>query len=194
MEIYLIRHAEVDYAGVADPSAVRLTPNGEEQARRVAEQCAAWDIQFLCASTMIRAEMTADAVSARLPDLLRWDLEELEEMSVADLEGQPMAGPLVSTWTPELLRFGLERTWVRVMAAWARIHIYAETYGIERVAIIGHGYVIKLMLLNWLGYDWRANDRFRFPVDFASSTRVTLDEGDAAPGTTVQFDWINRLP
>lgn len=189
MEIYLIRHAEVDYAGVADPSAVRLTPHGEEQARRVAEQVATWDIQLLCASTMIRAEMTADAISDRLPDLLRWDLEELEELSVADLEGQPTAGPLTSTWTPELLRFGLERTWVRVMAAWTRIGIYAETYGIDRVAIVSHGYVIKLMLLNWLGYDWRANDRFRFPVDFASSTRVTLGDGD-----TVQFDWLNRLP
>ena len=192
MEVYLIRHAEVDYSSVTDPAAVRLTPNGEEQARRIAEQMAAWDIQFLCASTMIRAEMTADAVSDRLPNLLRWDLEELQEMSIADMEGQPTAGPLTSTWAPDLLRFGLERTWVRVMAAWARIRIYAETYGIERVAIIAHGYVIKLMLLNWLGYDWRANDRFRFPVDFASSTRVTLGDGDS--GSTVQFDWLNRLP
>lgn len=189
MEVYLIRHAEVDYTGVTDPFAVRLTAAGEEQAQRVAEQVAAWDVQFLCASTMIRAEMTADAVSARLPDLPRWDLEELQEMSVADLEGQPTAGPLTSTWTPELLRFALERTWVRVMAAWTRIRIYAETYGIDRMAIITHGYVIKLMVLNWLGYDWRANDRFRFPVDFASSTRVTLGDGKA-----VQFDWLNRLP
>jgi broad specificity phosphatase PhoE len=194
MEVYLIRHAEVDYTGVADPTTVRLTPNGEEQARRVAEQFAAWDIQFLCASTMVRAEMTADAVSARLPSLLRWDLEELQEMSAADLEGQPTAGPLTSTWTPELLRLGLERTWSRVMAAWARIRLYAETYGMGRVAIISHGYPIKLMLLNWLGYDWRANERLHFPVDFASSSRVTLADGVAASGTTVQFDWLNRLP
>lgn len=192
MQVYLIRHAEVDYSRVTDPAAVRLTPRGEEQARRMAELFADWDIQFLCASTMIRAEMTADAVTDRLPDLLRWDLEELEEMSAADLEGQPAAGPLISTWSPDLLRFGLERTWVRVMAAWARIRIYAETYGFERVAIIAHGHVIKLMLLNWLGYDWRANDRFRFPVDFASSTRVTLASG--SDGDTVQFDWVNRLP
>lgn len=192
MEVYLIRHAEVDYAGVADPSTVRLTPRGEEQARRVAEQMAEWDIQFLCASTMIRAEMTADAVSERLPDLLRWDLEELEELSLSDMEGQPMATPRPSTWTPELIRFGLERVWVRVMAAWARIQIYAQTYGIERVAIISHGYVIKLLLLNWLGYDWRAHDRFRFPVDFASSSKITLIDGDE--GTIVQLDWLNRLP
>ena len=192
MEVYLIRHAEVDYSRVADPAAARLTPQGVEQARRVAEQMAAWDVQLLCASTMIRAEMTADAVTDRLPDLIRWDLEELEEVGIADLEGQPTAAPRASAWTPELLRYGLERTWIRVMAAWARIRIYTETYGIERVAIISHGYVIKLMLLNWLGYDWSTHDRFRFPVDFASSTRVTLIDG--ASGPIVQFDWLNRLP
>lgn len=192
MEIYLIRHAEVDYARATDPATVRLTPRGVEQAKRVAEHLAERDVQLLCASTMVRAEMTADAVTDRLPDLLRWDLEELEEMSAADMEGQPEAGPLTSTWNPEMVRLGLERTWVRVMAAWTRIRIYAETYGIERVAIITHGYVIKLMLLNWLGYDWRAHDRYRFPVDFASCTRVTLDDADGE--TTVQFDWLNRLP
>jgi broad specificity phosphatase PhoE len=192
MEIYLIRHAEVDYAGVADPSAVRLTPHGEEQAKRIAEQVAAWDVPFLCARTMIRAEMTADAVSGRLPDLLRWDLEELEELGLADMEGQPLASPLTANWTPELIAYGLERVWIRVMAAWARIRLYAETYGIERIALITHGTVIKLLLLNWLGYDWRASDRFDFPVAFASSTRVTLREGEA--GTTVQIDWLNRLP
>jgi broad specificity phosphatase PhoE len=141
---------------------------------------------------MIRAEMTADAVSGRLPDLLRWDLEELEELGLADMEGQPLASPLTANWTPELIAYGLERVWIRVMAAWARIRLYAETYGIERIALITHGTVIKLLLLNWLGYDWRASDRFDFPVAFASSTRVTLREGEA--GTTVQIDWLNRLP
>ena len=189
MEVYLVRHAEVDYTGVADPNAVRLTPHGEEQARRIAEQFAAWDIQFLGVSTLVRAEMTANTVTDRLPNLLRWDLEELQEMNYADLEGQPTASPFASRWSPELRRYGTERTWVRVMAIWARIQLYAETYGLERVALITHAQVIKLMLLNWLGYDWHSDERFYFPVDYGSSTRVTL-----RPGGAVQIDWLNRLP
>jgi len=189
VEIYLIRHAEVDYTAVTDPSVVRLTANGSEQARRVAEHCVAWGIQFLCASTMVRAEMTADAISARLPGVLRWDLDELQEMNPADLEGYPNVPPLVSAWPPELFRLGLERTWIRVMAAWARIRIYAETYGIDRVALVSHAYPIRFLILNWLGHDWRANDRFRIPVDMASSSHITLGDGD-----TVHLDWLNRLP
>jgi len=187
VEIYLIRHGHVDYESAIDPYSPELSVKGVAQSDQLAQQCQGWDLQFLIASTMIRAQQTADAIERRMPDVIRWDLEKLEEMNVGDLELDPAAGPMISTWTPEQLDQARAGTWNRVMSALARIQIYAEANGLERIAIVAHGHVIKMLLLNWLGLDWRAGRRLRIPIDFGGTSKIVLeDEGG------VRIEWINR--
>jgi len=187
MAVYLIQHGQADDC-VVDPYARPLTAHGLGQARRVAEQCRAWGIQFLCASTMTGAQQTADSVNEALPNILRWDLQELEEMNVDDLFGEAVVGPRIATWTDRQLRRGWERLWTRVMPAWVRIRIYAQTNGLERVAIVAHASTNALLLLNWLGLDWRALERVSLTLDEGTTCKVSLSEDDGA-----RIEWVNRL-
>jgi broad specificity phosphatase PhoE len=188
MEVYLIRHGHVDDGPCIDPTAQRLSTEGLAQAERVAGLCAEWGIQLLCASTMRRTQEMADAIHARLPDALRWDLQELEDLNPDDLVGEPPPSALVSTWAEKQVRSARERAWVRVMASWARMEVYARARGLERVAIVAHTSTLGLLLLNWLGLDWRAMERLSLAFDGGATCRVTLSAGDQ-----VHIDWINRV-
>lgn len=186
MEVYLIQHGRADDC-VIDPYARPLTAEGLAQAKRVAEQCRAWDIQLLCASTITRAQQTADSIHEALPDVLRWDLQELEEMNVHDLLTEAAVTPRVATWTDRQLREGWERLWTRVMPAWVRIRIYAQANGLERVAVVAHASTNTLLLLNWLGLDWRARDRVSLALDEGATCKVSLNDADE-----VRIEWVNR--
>jgi len=187
MEVYLIQHGQANEQ-VVDFYSQPLTAEGLAQAQRVAERCRAWGIQFLCASTMARAQQTADAIQEKLPEVLRWDLQELEEMNFDDLLGEPNVGPRIAAWTDRQLQLGWERLWTRVMPAWVRIYLYARTNGLERVAIVAHASTLTLLLLNWLGLDWRATARISFAFEGGASCKVSLDDED-----NVRIEWINRV-
>ncbi len=189
MQFTLIRHGQADAARSHDPYSPRLTELGHQQAARVAEQCAGWGIQFLCASTMQRAQETSDAISEAMPRLLRWDLQELEDLTLEDLDLDPTASHLASTWTPAQLDYAFKRGWVRIMAALARIQIYAAANGIERVAIVAHGSTLTLLLLNWLGADWSARHRLTLDTANGATCRV-----DVAADGAITIGWLNRLP
>jgi broad specificity phosphatase PhoE len=75
--------------------------------------------------------------------------------------------------------------WGRVTAALARIEIYAHAVRLERVAIVAHRRVINLLLLNWLGLDWRSLDTLYFSIAPGASCKVVLD------GNVTRFAWIN---
>jgi broad specificity phosphatase PhoE len=135
----------------------------------------------------VRAEQTADIIQRSLPNVLRWDLKELEALSVDDMEGQVILSSRSKRWTPEQYRFGIERTWVRVVAVLARIEIYCATYHLDRVALLTHADVINLCLYNWLGLDWTVHDKLEFLVGTGASCHLTIQDGKA------QVDWINRL-
>ncbi|MBC7235075.1 MAG: histidine phosphatase family protein [Chloroflexi bacterium] len=186
MEVYLIRHAEANPSISPDPYSVPLTEVGRAQAEQIAQDCAIRDIQFLCTSPMRSAQETADAVMRRLPNIERWDIRELEDMTTDDLLGEPMVSPLVSAWTAEQIRLGRERAWVRVTAALSRILLYAQANGLERIAIISHDVILNMLLLNWLELDWRALDYLSFRWEPASSTLVSLSDAKT------HIVWLNR--
>lgn len=186
MEFYLIRHGHVDYRRAVDRFAVGLSPEGREQSERLAQQCREWDVQFIVASTMVRAEQTADAVARALPNVPRWDLDELAETGIEEQAVSPMMHPLQEHWTAEETALAYERTWVRVTAALARIEVYARAYGLERIAIIAHRDTVNLLVLNWLGLDWRALSTAQFDVDWCATTKVDVEDG------AVRIAWVNR--
>lgn len=188
MELYLLRHAQAQsLSDVTDPYSAGLTPAGHVQAEQMARACAGWGVQFLCTSTMRCAQQTADAIEQYVPGLWRWDLQELEDLTIDDLQGAPSPGPLVSTWSTELLRKANEQAWIRVMAAWARVLVYSETHRLQRVAILAHLSSAQLLLLNWLGLDWRSLEALSLTLEPAASAKVVL-----GPGNRVCLEWWNR--
>ncbi|MHB9033936.1 MAG: histidine phosphatase family protein [Anaerolineae bacterium] len=172
---------------MVDPYTAPLSPRGISEAAALADACVGWGIQFLCVSTAVRAEQTADQINKRLPDILRWDLKELEPPSVDDMEGQVIFSANPGRWSPEQYRYGVERTWIRLMAALARIDVYAATWGIERIALVTHSDIINLCLYNWLGLDWTHYQSLQFSVDYGKSCRVLQLKGKTS------LEWLNCL-
>ncbi|NLD73579.1 MAG: histidine phosphatase family protein [Chloroflexi bacterium] len=186
MHVYLVRHGHVDYGRAPDRYAAGLSEEGRAQSQRVAALCREWDIQLLVASTMVRAEQTADAIQALLPDIVRWDLDDLQEVGIEEPAIDPMMHPHPEQWTAEQRTLAYERTWTRVAATIARLEVYAGTYGVERVAVVSHQAVLNLMLLYWLGLDWRVADSTHFALDWCATAKVVVDEG------LTRVEWVNR--
>ena len=187
MDVYLIRSAESDGAHVTDPYSAPLTPAGQAQAERLAQQCRGWDVQFLCASTMRRAQDTADAIARELPEAVRWDVQEIEDVTVDDLMGDPTASQLVSKWTEQQRERASERVWIRTMSALARITIYARSNDLANVAVVSHALPLHLLLLNWMGRDWRALDEVGTAPEHGSVSLVRIREDGGAT-----IEWINE--
>ena len=182
MQIRLICHGQTDADRANDPNSVALTVLGLRQAQQLARDCQEWGIQFLSASTMLCAQQTADAFSDSMPTLLRWDLQEFEDLSVDDLMGEPSASHRLASWSSEQLARGDVRMSTRVMAALARIRLYAKAHGIERVAIIAHKRTLGLLLANWLDLECP-----NFVMEPAATSQIYLDSEDCAV-----IDWANR--
>jgi len=150
VEIYLIRHGEINPDGTADSPLSEL---GHTQAKAVGRKCQKWGVQLLCVSTMLRAQQTADEIQAMLPTAPRIDLAGLEEVNITNPE------------------------WERVVNALTHIQSFAEVENINRVAIIAHGGVIMVSLLHWLGLGPQVVNRVRFGFSNCGTTKVTLGGG-----------------
>lgn len=181
MEFFLIRHADVDESKSPDPYSARLSAVGREQAQELAIACQSWGIDMLCSSSELRALDTADYVSHQIPDLLRWDLEELENLTLDDLSYEPGATHLVSTWSHEQMERGLVSLWGRLTAAYQRIRLYAQANDLDRIAVVADERVLNLLIANWLGQDWRMlqHGQLRFDECMVCSADVREDRPTA---------------
>ena len=74
------------------------------------------------------------------------------------------------------------------MSALARIAIYAASNDLSRVAIVSHLLPLQLLLLNWMGRDWRALDEVDTALDHGSTSKAKLKENGSAT-----IEWINRM-
>ena len=180
MDFYLIRHADTDESQAIDPYSVPLSAEGREQAQRLAGKAQEWGLQMLCVSTMLRSMDTAEPISEALPDLVRWDLEELEDLALDDLNYEPGATHRVSTWTDEQLEHGYISLWTRLVPAYQRIRLYAKKYGLERIGIVAGDRVLSLLIANWQGQDWRALQEEGALVTDHAVFRVTVTEDETA--------------
>ena len=89
--LYLMRHAEVSYVGQPDPTVVRLTENGLEQARAAHRALA--DVQFdlVATSTLPRTIETAAVVAPgrepqQWPEFAEWRGGRLDDIPHDELE------------------------------------------------------------------------------------------------------------
>jgi broad specificity phosphatase PhoE len=189
-ELYLIRNGHTQPTQqVTDPYSAGLTAEGLAQARALAHACAGWDIQYLGVSTTLHSQETADIIHARLPQTMRRDMQDLEDVTLDDLNLDPTASHRLETWSPDQRRAALRQAWTRVTAALARVLLYCEHNALERIALVAGEAVLQLVLLSYLGLDWRVDEHLTIALDPGSVTRIALK-----PDDRVRVDWVNRTP
>ena len=157
--LYLVRHGE-NQANLSKEFSYRrvdypLTPKGVLQAQQTAEYFADKDIHAIYSSPLKRAVETAEIIGARLR-LGVTILENLREINVGDLEGQPptaeswaLFGEVVKDWLsghPERAFPGGEdyHTLCQRMRA-ALEEISAGRDG-DNIVVVGHGGIFTLSL------------------------------------------------
>ncbi len=176
-EVYLFRHAHVDYGeGMAITAQNPLTDLGHQMAERLAMRCESLGLEILFVSTMIRAQQTADAISRRFPNLPRIELDDLEELSIKDLADHPSPPDEdMLTWKPAHFRAADERAWERVARAWAFVEAVIAQQGLERVGVVSHAAVLNTLLRQFLGVGPAQRGSAWFELAFASVSclRVT---------------------
>ena len=181
VDVLLMRHSHVDYSSPEGMTPrIPLTPLGRQMAARLAERCSHWDLQYLFVSTMLRAEQTADAITARFPHLPRVSMPEFDEMSLPDLESYPGRLPSedLGTWEEGHFRYCLGRMWGRVAAGWEKVRRFVDERGLERVAILAHGGTLNVLLRHFQGYDGFPSDGCWFEFDWTAVSCVRyLNDG-----------------
>ncbi len=160
--LYLIRHgestwnAERRWQGATDPP---LSGAGRAQALRVGEALRAVPVQAVYSSPLERAMETAAAVAAA-HTLTAEPVAALREMAFGEWESllseevEQRFGPLLREWwkRPEQTRIPgaepLDAARARVMAA---LRAIMARHAGERVVVVAHGGVNKLIVLSTLG-------------------------------------------
>jgi len=190
VDIYLFRHAEVDYTPPAKITRHNLlTPRGHQMAERLATRCREdLRLQQLFCSTMPRAEQTAQAILQRV-EVPLVHMPELEEVSILDLEGFPGELPSedLNTWQPEHFVYANRRMWQRVTKAWKRIQEITESQQLECVGILSHGGPINALIRHFLGLGPQPRLRPWINLDYASITRLCRN------GDGLDMLWINDI-
>jgi probable phosphoglycerate mutase len=146
MAIYLIRHGET--AGNAERVVQRpdipLSPNGVEQARRLARRLASERIGLILSSDLARAAMTAEVVRETTGAPICYDAL-LQERNFGDLRGRSYAEIGFDFFAPDYEPPGgesWERFEARMDQAWALIQRVAEECQ-ENLAVVTHGLVCR---------------------------------------------------
>ncbi|MFO7917862.1 MAG: histidine phosphatase family protein [Anaerolineae bacterium] len=173
VDIYLFRHAHVDYDPPAQITAHNpLTALGHEMAERLAERCDEWHLQYLFVSTMPRAQETADAISGRFPGLPRMEMPEFREVCLDHLVDYPGDLPEadLACWESDHFAHGNERMWKRVEAGWRRMMDVVADEGLQRVAVVSHAGPINVMLRQFLGGGMVRLRTCWFELDWASTS------------------------
>ncbi len=181
VDIYLLRHAHVDYAPPNQITAHNpLTPLGQEMARRLAERCEAFELDLLVSSPMRRTQETAMPLRERRPDLPYLVMPDFAEVSIADLEGYPGELPPedLLAWEDEHFSYGNAQMWRRVLAGWSRLHEIVAERGAQRVALVSHGGPLNVIVRHVLGLDNVARLREAWvKIDYAATSCVRYEKG-----------------
>ncbi|GAB5519999.1 MAG: histidine phosphatase family protein [Rhodothermales bacterium] len=162
--LHLVRHGQTDYnknrivqgRGInSDLNAV-----GQQQGEALAQRFAEARLDAIYSSTLNRAIQTADRVAAHHPDVPRYQLRDLEEMSWGVYEGQPSSEAMrvvferfYEQWESgtfdERIEGGESIFDVQVRAMAALQHITQAHPG-ETVLVVSHGRMLRVLLASVL--------------------------------------------
>jgi broad specificity phosphatase PhoE len=166
-EVYVVRHGATEWSkngrhtGTTD---LPLLPEGEEQAKAVADVLAGVEFALVLCSPLQRARETAALAGlgdrAELTDdLLEWDYGELEGVTTAEIRKTYPGwtvwdGPIPGGETIEQVAARVDRVIARAKAAEGR------------VALFGHGHCLRVVTARWCELD--PKEGRRFPLETAT--------------------------
>ena len=188
--IYLVRHGEVAYFDSAgkpvNPRDVRLTENGEDQARAVAELLRGEPIDRAVTSGLPRTRDTASLVligrKTGIED--EPDLGEIRGGRFARVEPEDAVAAIAypydsadsdAAWFGHGERFADFEA--RVLGAFQRV--VAES-GWQRLLLVGHDAVNRVILCRSAGVDLRAMAAFEQDYGGLSIVDIDVEEGTGA--------------
>jgi len=200
MRLYFIRHGETDWnrerrcQGVTD---IPLNPNGQAQARALAEYFKEIPLEAIYSSPLQRALKTAEAINANFGFDIRLD-EGLMELNQGELEGLTMDtlardhSDLLSRWRNDpagLVMPGGESMAELQERAWQAVTKIVKNHS-ERsqVAVIGHNLTITATTCRAISLDLKHFRRIR-----QSSAAINLFEFNDSVPTLVFLNLTHHL-
>lgn len=185
IKLYFIRHGRQN-SGLCNVD-VPLDEAGEKQAELVAKRLKGYDIHRLYCSGLIRAKQTAKIIGKEL-DLTEYIEEDLREISYGDLEG--LSGEqMKSRYGDFLEQRKLARedlpcpggetgqdVYNRAMPVIKRIIEKAKEEGIQNIAIVTHGGLIRSVVAGILEADFAKKLCVAKDLENCSITEIDYDE------------------
>jgi len=161
-EFLLVRHAENDWVSTGRLAGwtpgVHLNSHGRLQAQALGERLAAMPLAAIYSSPLERAIETAEAIAALHPGLVVQSLDGVGEVRFGQWEGKSLGKlrrkPLwnVVQSYPSRAAFPEGETFRQAQArAVDAVEQLAVRYPRQRVAVVSHSDVIKLILAHFLG-------------------------------------------
>ncbi len=166
--IILTRHGETEWnvSGYCQGSCDSpLTPQGKDQALRLANRLAGEKITAIYSSPLGRAKATAQVIADQF-DLRVMDCPEFQEISFGEWEGKSWADLRnlypegFAQWehAPHSYRFPGGETMDDVLVrAKAKLEELVQRHPGETICIVSHGITLKVLVTSILGYslaDW----------------------------------------
>lgn len=151
-DIVLVRHGQTEWSLAHRHTSytdIELTPDGERQARGLADRLAGWSFAAVLSSPRKRALRTAElaglAVTGVDDDLVEWSYGEYEGITTDEI--QRTRDPRWNLWTdgapggesPERVGARLDRVLARVAAEDGD------------VAVVGHAHALRVLGARWVG-------------------------------------------
>ncbi|MBN1284233.1 MAG: MSMEG_4193 family putative phosphomutase [Anaerolineae bacterium] len=182
-EIILVRHAENEWVKTGKLAGrlpgVHLNEYGRAQAQALGERLSKVSLQAIYSSPMERTIETAQAIAAHHPGLTIQTLDEVNEVQFGVWEGQEIKTLAqrkmwrVVQVLPSRARFPEGETFRQAqMRAVDAVESVAGAHPRERVVVVSHSDIIRLVVAHYLGVHL---DHFqRITISPASMTTIHL--------------------
>lgn len=181
--VYLIRHGQSvnnamgagrDYQGADDP----LNETGKKQAQYIAKRACKLPLEALIASTMTRAQETAEAISHATGLPIESSAEFTERLPPTKIVGRPEgdrdAVAMHDAWTETL--FGAEgkiedgENFADIKARCERALSLLESRKESHIAVVTHGFFLRMIAARVVfGEDLTAREFARFVTGYRSN-------------------------
>jgi broad specificity phosphatase PhoE len=192
--LHLIRHGETEWSLSGQHTGrteIRLTPRGEEEARRLGQRLRRVHYTHALASPLRRALQTCALAELSVatetePDLAEWDYGDYEGRTPADIHRSRPGWNVFTDGapngeTPEQVGRRVDRVVARVRGLGGD------------VAVFTHGHLGRALAVRWIGLPVAAARHF--PLGTASLSLLGLDPNhDGAPIIELWNDRCARRP
>jgi broad specificity phosphatase PhoE len=179
--LYVVRHGQTEWSKAGQHTSVTdlaLTPDGEQEARRLADRLNPADFGLVLTSPRLRARQTAELAGFTGEFAPEVD-EDLAEWFYGDFEGRTSEQnqESVPDWTIWTHPTPGGETAEQIRTRLARVINRVRSVGAERAICFAHGHILRALTVCWLELDLTLGARF--PLD--TGTISILGEAKGIP-------------